>query len=282
MRLVALSCVCACGGSSEPQVAPESETHFEVRIAERVIGANGHTKREVFVFGTKRDGSYATDEVVLAIDRPSAGVLASTKLALGPLGARTTFTPCAEAAGNCLGSAKLVVTRAADPGVAVASVDFSLVPATRPSTAAYCAGRQTTLHLDGNDYIRKGILHITEWKETGTLLDFSGTMLDISLKPVKVTQGSHWGILLHAPHSDVPISVGVYPNAAYPPAADQPALDIGGNTRGCNTTTGAYEIHEVTITNGKLDAIVVSFEQHCGGDPLTLLEGCLRYVKPAM
>jgi hypothetical protein len=282
MRIAALVVVaCACCESSEPPVTPEPETQFEVRIAERVIGANGHTKREVFVFGTKRDGSYATDEVVLSVDRAAAGSIAATKLQLGPLGARTTFTPCAASAPGCVGPAKLVMARAANPTTAVASVDLSLVPATRPSTAAFCAGRHTTLHLDGNDYVRNSVLHITEWAETNTLLDTPGRLLTIALTPTKITQGNFWSVHIQTPQPDVPISVGVYPNAARLGAMPgQPGLDVSGNTRGCNTITGAYEVHEVTITNGKLDAIVVSFEQHCEGDPATLLEGCVRYVKP--
>ncbi len=82
--------------------------------------------------------------------------------------------------------------------------------------------------------------------------------------------GEHWGLDFAAPGNQ-PLTVGSYAGATRYPLQNvsQPGLDVDGDSRGCNTLTGQFEIKEVTYGSG--DNIVnfwATFEQHCeGGTP---------------
>lgn len=133
---------------------------YEVRIAESMIGANGRTKRKVVVFGTKPDGTPATDRVVLTLDRASAGRLQQAALNLGVGGASTVFVPCSGADADCLGPARLTVALASAPAVPLAHVDFELVAPTGVSSIAPCRDESSLFYIDGNSYLIKTTLVI--------------------------------------------------------------------------------------------------------------------------
>ena len=59
--------------------------------------------------------------------------------------------------------------------------------------------------------------------------------------------------------------------------ATHPGLDIGGQGRGCNTSTGRFVISELERdAAGTVTTLAASFEQHCEGAPAALF-GELRY-----
>ncbi|HYY59341.1 MAG TPA: carboxypeptidase regulatory-like domain-containing protein, partial [Pyrinomonadaceae bacterium] len=59
-----------------------------------------------------------------------------------------------------------------------------------------------------------------------------------------------------------------------------PGLEIAGDGRGCNTLTGSFTVHEVTLdysgSSPKVLTFAASFEQHCEGGPAALI-GTLYY-----
>lgn len=162
MPVDAADCSCPADMHREGDACVANVSHYEIRIAETVLGANGHTKRQVLVFGTNADGSIATDEVILGMDR-LAGSFLTTSLVLGPLGATTSFTPCDERTAGCLGPAALTLARASAPEVALDTVHIELVHTTDVSTIAPCVGTAgSVLSLDGNDFVRNGMLRVVD------------------------------------------------------------------------------------------------------------------------
>jgi len=59
--------------------------------------------------------------------------------------------------------------------------------------------------------------------------------------------------------------------------ATNAAMDVGGDARGCSTSTGTMTVHQISVDGGgQIDALAVTYEQHCdGGTPA--LFGELRF-----
>ena len=88
--------------------------------------------------------------------------------------------------------------------------------------------------------------------------------------------GDFWIVFLAAAGT-APLAVGTYENAQRSADATHPGLDVGGQGRGCNQTTGRFEVTEIGHdATGAIDRIAVSFEQHCEGGPAALF-GEVRY-----
>jgi len=256
-------------------------THHEIRISEAVIGANGHTKREVLVFGTHADGSPAIDAVVVGLDKSAAGSLTRTELVLGPLGATTYFRPCSEATPGCLGTATLTLALASAPMTPVATVPIELVTPTHVATAAPCRRAGTTLYFDADDYIMHGMRRITEWNAPYTMVNTPTTVQEVylSLNPKRITQGNNWTLSLdsYSYPQGSPLVPGMYRDAqrSHSSSTGHPGLAFGGDGAGCNTVNGAFEIHDINVTAAGLQSLTVSFEQQCDSGPV--LDGCLHY-----
>ena len=74
-----------------------------------------------------------------------------------------------------------------------------------------------------------------------------------------------WTLDFVAPHF-APLAVGSYEGATRYPFQDedQPGLSVGGDGRGCNTSTGRFEIKEIVYGAGDaITAFWAAFEQHC-------------------
>ena len=60
-----------------------------------------------------------------------------------------------------------------------------------------------------------------------------------------------------------------------------PGLDVSGNFHGCNTVTGFFVIHALTVdSHGQVTLLDADFEQHCEG-AAPALHGQIRYNAPA-
>ena len=262
-----------CGpGTIENGVCSLAETRYTMRISEPVIDANGRTKRKVVVFGTNPDGTPALDRVVLTTSRANAGTLRDGALNLTPLGAYTYFTPCDAASADCLGPATLRIALASAPSTILATTDITLVAPTNVSTIAPCLEADKVFWVDGQG----GILS-TQW----TVLDgawWSETLSNSIQLSVDADDDnlSKWNIEVHSTFIGVPLTPGtVFEDArrATSQIDGHPGLSVSGNSYGCNTADGRFQIHK--FTRSPLD-ILVSFEQKCDGTQI-VLEGCVRY-----
>lgn len=277
MRLAALLVLLvACDAPETGTIAGPPPPEYQVRIAESTIGANGHTKRELFAFGRTSAGAYADDDVILAVNPPTAGTITKSALTLGPLGARSYFVPCDQASAGCLGQAQITLALEANPTQVIASTNIELVAPTHVSTAAPCRGSHNVAYLDGNGYIRDGMLTVSEIS-TKYVTELPKD-ISIEYAPARVTQGLGWTIHVESYQLNAPLAVGIYTDVvrANSTTPGHAGLAVYGNGRGCNTVSGAFEIHDLVFNGAKLMSATISFEQHC--DNIDLLEGCFRYA----
>jgi hypothetical protein len=257
----------------------EPLTGFEIRISESHVGANGHTRREVLVVGFGPDGTPLSDDLVIALDRASAGTLGVDHLTLGPIGATTTFTPCDQASPDCLGPATLSVARAADPQTVLAHVDLQLVPSVAVSTAEPCSEGGNVFYLDGADSLVYDQYRIdnARWYLPNAPIDW----LDLYATPLDPRQGGEFLLEFWTDYGQViPFTVGTFTNLHAPSSAiSGPTMYPNYNGGACSDFTGAYQVHDVTVDNTqRVTSMTLSFEKRCDGGDARLLEGCFHYA----
>ncbi len=77
------------------------------------------------------------------------------------------------------------------------------------------------------------------------------------------------------------LAVGTYEDAHRLGDATYPGLDVAGQGRGCNMSSGRFVIGELERDGaGNVTTLAVSFEQHCEGGPAALF-GEIRYLASA-
>jgi hypothetical protein len=250
--------------------------HFEIRISELELGANGHTRRRIVAFGTEPDGSPIVERVIIGVDRATAGTLDETILTLGTFGATTFFTPCLSSEPDCLGAASLTLALASASNQVIAQTAISLVPETGVSTIAPCIDHPEMLYLDGNDFIRSTMFETGEgaW----TVSNMFSNSFSIGLVAADENLGG-MNLVFESIGLAVPLDPGVFLDArrATSQTPGHPGLEVTGGGHGCNVLGGSFQIHTYTRDTQTSDLeMVVSFEQHCEFDT-RLTEGCLRY-----
>ncbi len=72
-------------------------------------------------------------------------------------------------------------------------------------------------------------------------------------------------VMLSAPTGDV-LSVGTYSNAQRFAGAGVPGVDVFGDGRGCNTTTGSFTVYDVSFSGDTPVSFAAQFTQHCEGN----------------
>lgn len=77
-----------------------------------------------------------------------------------------------------------------------------------------------------------------------------------------------WDANFAAPNGQ-PLTVGSYTGTARYPFQDpsQPGLDVSGDGAGCNTSTGSFNVLEISYgVDGNIASFDATFEQHCEGE----------------
>ncbi|WP_171089370.1 hypothetical protein [Usitatibacter rugosus] len=125
---------------------------------------------------------------------------------------------------------------------------------------------------DPQDYVGAG--------QTRRFTPADGNMfMEITFKKVIFNLDSpsgYWTAAFSAPnYSD--LVPGVYENAERFQTPGNGGLDVGGEGRGCNTTTGRFVVHEVVVAPGDVvQRFAVDFVQHCEGFA-PALTGSIRF-----
>jgi hypothetical protein len=119
---------------------------------------------------------------------------------------------------------------------------------------------------EAGDYVGDGTSHTFE-NATSTF-DLSG---DAERVAIHVEGDRENWDLVFAPAADSTLAEGVYGDAQRWPFHDagHPGLSVFGNSRGCNTLTGSFEIVTLEFRqDGTVRRFRATFEQHCeGGEP---------------
>jgi hypothetical protein len=117
---------------------------------------------------------------------------------------------------------------------------------------------------DSGDYITQGLSYSYSPAD-GDTLGVTGGPGIISLN-IDGANGDWWSLHLEAPEGQT-LQPGTYADATRWPFNDGGAgLDVSGNGRGCNQLTGSFVIKSYQPgTNGDVDELLATFEQHCEG-----------------
>ena len=93
------------------------------------------------------------------------------------------------------------------------------------------------------------------------------------------TPNGSWFAFFSAP-GGAPLQVGVYDHAQRAADTTHPGLDVSGEGRGCNTTSGSFTVLGVSYGPlGYLQSLHLTFEQHCEGG-IPALRGELNLTAP--
>jgi hypothetical protein len=117
---------------------------------------------------------------------------------------------------------------------------------------------------DAGDYITQGLSYSYS-AAAGDTLNATGGPAIFHLN-INGANGDSWSLDLAAPTGQT-LQPGVYDGATrYPFNGSGAGLDVSGNGRGCNTLTGWFTIQSYKPgSNGAVEEMQASFEQHCEG-----------------
>jgi hypothetical protein len=278
------STLITCGAGTVLQqtvcVALADAGHYEVRVPVTAIGADGYSVIPVFSIGTLASGVASNEQVVLTVVPSYAGSVSPAAFSLGELGSTSYFTPCSAASPACTGAFELHLALASQPSVPVASSGtLTLVAPTGVGSDSPCLAGPNVIFFKGDsgDYIFPGTTTITQgtWSISGNT-----QYLTVHVTPMDRAQGLWWDLDFSTQQLGQPLAVNVYRNAERAAFAspNHPGIDLGGDGRGCNEITGAFEVEKITVSGTSVTEFLASFEQHCeGGTPA--LRGCVHYTK---
>jgi len=161
------------------------------------------------------------------------------------------------------------------------TVALSALLATCVGTWASTADAQTFLSFtsESGDYIGGGQTRTFTPTDSGFSSMISADNREIAISVL--SSSSFWSLNMAAP-AGTKLLPGVYEGATRWPfqAPPTPGLDFSGDGRGCNTSTGRFEVLEAVYASfGYVERFHATFEQHCeGGTPA--LFGEIQIVNP--
>jgi hypothetical protein len=166
-----------------------------------------------------------------------------------------------------------------DAAGALAMADVTFVQRCETSTAPTYTG---TIHLnqfplsyrqasDAGDYVGGGVTKT--YLNSTSLIEVQGAATGFSLSASGLRD---WWSGSFSPPSGETFVVGrTYQTTRFADATHA-GLDVTGNGRGCNTSTGTLTIQSLEVTDGRISHLRAVFEQHCEGSA-PALRGTLRY-----
>jgi len=100
----------------------------------------------------------------------------------------------------------------------------------------------------------------------------------VSISAPGATFDTNLRLALAAPTGEQ-IAVGSYPSAQRFASVSWPGIDVSSGGRGCNATTGDFEVLDIARTGDVLTRLHLRYEQHCEGRTPALF-GEVRYQAP--
>ncbi len=228
----------ACGDSPVEELPPPSIT---LTAPTRTVEAGGTLQLSAAV--TEEDGSASTRTVRWESNAPGVATVSSTGRVSGVAAGTATITA---GVGGATSSWAMTVVRAPNPGGPQSTfLSFNSTP------GDYIGGGQAVRYS------------VTPGRWT--------TQVSADRREVTVDYNGlgNWTLIFAAPQGQA-LKEGTYTAATrfpfQPPAS--PGLAFYGNSRGCNTLTGHFTIHDIAFDHeGKLHRIHATFRQHCEGGP---------------
>ena len=124
---------------------------------------------------------------------------------------------------------------------------------------------------DAGDYIGQGVSK--RYLGSTSIFSVSGNATGFTARVSGLGDG--WSITVAAKSGRQLVVGRTYPTARSADASHA-GLDVNRDGRACRTSTGSLTITALTVTNGAITALSVSFAQHCEG-AVPALGGTLHY-----
>ncbi|MGC4118530.1 MAG: hypothetical protein QM765_29035 [Myxococcales bacterium] len=156
------------------------------------------------------------------------------------------------------------------------SEELTLVEPVGVGSAAPCLVGGNVLYLDGDSWVYGGTqtIQAAKWGSSGT-----DTNVHIDVTPTDLMQGSYWNVYFDSSQLGAPLAPGIYEGAQRWPfmQAGHPGLDVNGDSRGCNTVSGRFQVQTLTWNGPMVSSFTATFEHLCEG--WQLLRGCVHYER---
>jgi hypothetical protein len=247
--------------------APNLPSPYSISIGAPTIVANALMPRTVSITGL------AGDDVIVALDRTSAGTVTPTMVTLDASGNGTaSLTPCTDVSPGCVGPAALELVLASAPNILLARSELMLEAPAEVGEVAPCLTSGNVMYLHGNDFVYNGVL------QTGPAEPWSvlATPDQIELDVGDTTR--YRGIFSLIDVAE-PLAPGIYEHGQRAGFAQpgHPGIEVI-SSGGCNAINGRFKVHDYTADPviGTVYSVTISFEQVCDGMP-GVLEGCFHY-----
>jgi hypothetical protein len=145
------------------------------------------------------------------------------------------------------------------------------------------SGTYLYLYSETGDWIGAGLEQLYTSADSTFHLDFPEGSNSESAWLVQGNYVHWWDVQLGAPIGQALLEGSYLGAGRYSFRPDNlPGMDIGGDSRGCNTLTGRFDIDEITrAANGQILTFQATFEQHCEG-AVPALFGRLRVESPPL
>lgn len=147
-----------------------------------------------------------------------------------------------------------------------------------PAQAAATTSTSVTMNSESGDYIGGGINR--QWHAGNGQVSFTGSGGHAGFRVDGGDSGASFTLDLVAPDGAL-FTVGTYDRTQRYPfqSAGRPGLDVSGDGRGCNTSTGRFTVLDVAYTDTTISRFWATYEQHCEGGAAALT-GEVRYQVP--
>lgn len=136
-----------------------------------------------------------------------------------------------------------------------------------------------TLNSEAGDYVGGGQSLSFDSSTAAFSSFYDGSQLTISAFPFA---GSFWYVVLAAPPGQA-LTAGVYEGAvrAVSRGPGQPGIDVFGDGRGCNATSGRFVVSRALYgPNNYVQEFAATFEQHCESPTAPALFGEVSVTNP--
>ena len=135
-----------------------------------------------------------------------------------------------------------------------------------PAAAAEAPPYSVTMFSDPGDYIGQGVPRLFD--DRNSKLYVAGNRTEVIVRVDGGTRGDDFELYLAGPAGTV-LTRGLYERAERTSfrSAGRPGIDISGSGRGCNATSGRFEIRDITFdAAGVVSRLHLLYEQHCEGE----------------
>lgn len=139
-----------------------------------------------------------------------------------------------------------------------------------PAAAAEAPLSSVTMFSERGDYVGQGVSRVFD--DRNGVVRVAGNRTEFTVSVEGGTHGDYYSFQLAAP-AGTTLTRGLYDRAQRTSfrSAGRPGIDVYGSGRGCNTTSGRFEVRDIAFdAAGVVSRLHLLYEQHCEGGAAAL------------